>query len=605
MSEQKRLVGNVTKNTVNTRAGNTYGADPIKLLGGMLSLGLGCDDDNTIAYLDSNNLEDTNKYETQLKKREAQLKKEQKAIQKQQQEIKQLKEALKPQKTSLTKINVKTQNPIKLTPNKNTDEQLFKLRKKNNSEAMQRRADILYGTDEEYNNKYNLKQTAEETSNAKSNFKAQPLIEYETQTPQQPEISNSEKMFYNNGTLADMPLGTSLKKNNGEVDLTNIDIKKTDLPKTTFDLIVSKNSFKNGIALTKEEKEMINYLNEQEVDINGLGKITVGELIPNLEECIQEQKKNYYYPPQSTPYVTQKTTQNKYLNDLKLLMQVFNGYLKTFNYLETSHIPKEERDSLKKSLKGKLKIAKTFIKYIPHDIIASATIHNFCEVNDVADLEKMLLSYVNGSIITESGLGLLLRDTAGLLKLNKADSDLNTNYTKDAKIYNSIDELPMKFREFVKNKAKGENLKSVFFNSNSGLSQRISDSKIMLDIVTNEKEIEKILKNNGNTSIIFEKNKSKDLYYAIKKTDICNLKRDEAGNISGDLIDISDYGNEKDNLIQAAKRLQDSGEFVPRVIIVHFVISKETQEKYKKQLQEKESPNKQKGILNAIKKYTK
>ena len=55
MSEQKRLVGNVTKNDANARVGNTYVADPIKLLGGMLSLGLGYDEDNTIAYLNSNN----------------------------------------------------------------------------------------------------------------------------------------------------------------------------------------------------------------------------------------------------------------------------------------------------------------------------------------------------------------------------------------------------------------------------------------------------------------------------------------------------------------------------------------------------------------------
>ena len=596
MSEQKRLVGNVTKNTVNTRAGNTYGADPIKLLGGMLSLGLDCDDDNTIAYLDSNNLEDTNKYKTQLKKQEAQLKKEQKAIKKQQQEIKKLKEALKPQKTSLTKINVKTQNPIKLTPNKNTDEELFKLRKKNNNEAMQRRADILYGSDEEYNNKYNLKQKEEETLNTKSNFKEQPIIEYEAQTQLQPEISNSEKMFYNNGTLADMPLGTSLKNNNGEVDLTNIDIQKTDLPKTTFDLIVSKNSFKNGFALTKEEKEMINHLNEQEVDINGLGKITVGELIPNLEECVQEQKKIYYYLPKSAPFVVEETIQNQYLNDLNLLIKVIQGYI---TVLASMQNPMPSVDEIKQMLKqeGWSEVVRTTNMKIGTNFSNAISISYFCEVNDLTDLEEMLLSYVNGSIIGATFLGLFLPDTAGLLKLNKADSDLNTNYTKDAKIYNSIDELPMKFREFVKNKAKGENLKSIFFNSNSGLSQRISDSEVMLDLVTNEEKIEKILKNNGNTSIIF--NTNKNLYYAIKKTDICNLKRDEEGNISGDLIDISDYGNEKDNLIQAAKRLQDFGEFAPRVIIVHFVISKKSQNYHKQWLKIK------KEFYNAIKKYKK
>ena len=597
MSEQKRLVGNVTKNTVNTRAGNTYGADPIKLLGGMLSLGLDCDDDNTIAYLDSNNLEDTNKYKTQLKKQEAQLKKEQKAIQKQQQEIKQLKEALKPRKTSLTKINVKTQNPIKLTPNKNTDEELFKLRKKNNSEAMQRRADILYGSDEEYNNKYNLKQKEEETLNTKSNFKEQPIIEYEAQTQLQPEISNSEKMFYNNGTLADMPLGTSLKNNNGEVDLTNIDLQKTDLPKTTFEMYVCVNEINNNYDLTKEELTRINYLKKQKIDVKGLGTITVGELIPNLEECVQEQK--ILYLSSGGCSLKAKTRKNeikwaKIPYDIKLIAEVLGAYVWALITIGINPLPQTMKTLKEKKWQ---ELTKSVFSDIYSDFKKSTSISYFCQANNVPYIKDMLLNYVNGSVIGEKLLGFILPDTAGLLKLNQADANLNTSYTKEAQIYDSIYRLPEEYREFVINKTKGKNLKSIVFNSNSGLSQRISDSEVMLDLVTNEEKIEKILKNNGNTSIIF--NTNKNLYYAINKADICNLKRDEAGNISGDLIDISDYDNSKQKLIQAAKQLQDSGEFVPRVIIAHFVISKKSQNYYKQWLKIK------KEFYNAIKKYKK
>ena len=79
------------------------------------------------------------------------------------------------------------------------------------------------------------------------------------------------------------------------------------------------------------------------------------------------------------------------------------------------------------------------------------------------------------------------------------------------------------------------------------------------------------------TSARYKENENKNLYYAFNKVDIHNLKYDMFGNISGDLVDITDFNGSKQEpiLVQKARELQDAGIIEPKFVIVHFVIPRE------------------------------
>ncbi len=105
----------------------------------------------------------------------------------------------------------------------------------------------------------------------------------------------------------------------------------------------------------------------------------------------------------------------------------------------------------------------------------------------------MIDDYINGSFLSESIASNFgnIPDAAGLLRVNGKDSNMNTFYTFWSKKYKNPNELPEKFKDTIKIKLKSqglsENSKGFYFNSISKLSQRISSSQEMINLIKKEK----------------------------------------------------------------------------------------------------------------------
>ncbi|MGM9994622.1 MAG: hypothetical protein ACI37R_07845 [Candidatus Avigastranaerophilus sp.] len=109
------------------------------------------------------------------------------------------------------------------------------------------------------------------------------------------------------------------------------------------------------------------------------------------------------------------------------------------------------------------------------------------------------------------------------------------------------------------------------FNSKSNISHSIVKSKEFNDVIMNN--IGDLISDKELSTSISYKGNNRNLYYAIGKADIINLKIDNSFNITGDLIDTTDY-NAGDNrpIVKAAEKLQKSGIIEPRFLVVNFSI---------------------------------
>jgi len=67
-----------------------------------------------------------------------------------------------------------------------------------------------------------------------------------------------------------------------------------------------------------------------------------------------------------------------------------------------------------------------------------------------------------------------------------------------------------------------------------------------------------------------------NMYYAFHNVDIKNLRFDMFGNITGDLIDVTDFNKgDKGVAVETGRKMQEDGKLIPRFIIAHFVISRD------------------------------
>ena len=210
-------------------------------------------------------------------------------------------------------------------------------------------------------------------------------------------------------------------------------------------------------------------------------------------------------------------------------------------------------------------------------------------------LKEMINDYVNGGelsiYLASTKNGGNIPDAAGLLRINGKNSSLDIRYTRKAIKYNNSDELPDKYKNIIKEKISSQpnldkNMKGLFFNSDSELSKRIALTPQIISKIKEQKgkiklfcdynDNNKPIKLYSNTNVQYGKSESRNLYYAFHKADIYNLKYDMFGNISGDLIDTTDFnaGQGEPILVQKAKELQDEGKIEPKFVIVHFVVPK-------------------------------
>ena len=217
------------------------------------------------------------------------------------------------------------------------------------------------------------------------------------------------------------------------------------------------------------------------------------------------------------------------------------------------------------------------------------------EIKRQEDLKEMINDFINGGDLSmwaasSEHLG-NIPDAAGLLRINGRNSNLNIDYTKKAYKYNSAYELPEKLIDITVSKLESQGLssetKGLYFNSDSELSKRISLTPQIFNLVKAQKDKIKLFCDYNSssepislyskTSVEYKQNQNRNLYYAFHNADIHNLKYDIFGNISGDLIDTTDFnaGKNEPILVQKAKELQDEGIIEPKFVIVHFVIPRE------------------------------
>ena len=177
--------------------------------------------------------------------------------------------------------------------------------------------------------------------------------------------------------------------------------------------------------------------------------------------------------------------------------------------------------------------------------------------------------------------------SAALWKLSSSKFQDGLDYVnKNGKIYNSTEEIKdKKTREFVKNKIKqqfqSKNSKGVIFNSNSELADKLANSKALKSYIKNNSK--KFLPNTTlpNTSLEFDLT-NLDLYNALHRADIIDIKIDESGEFSAKVIDTYDFNpNSKNPLVKRARIYQERGEIENYYSITIIKIPQKVWKKYK------------------------
>ena len=227
------------------------------------------------------------------------IKQEEKLLKQQQREIKKIYNALDNRRTDITKIDTgDRRSKTEFREEDNKTEPIIKKRNNIDSEdeKINRRAEILYGNAEynQYWKDVNNKTKKQDIGEITNQPEIKPL----------PDISNPEKMFFKNGTLADMPVAKQydLTKYNQNQQQSSVEKTLKHLP----DYI--KHDFKNVIA--------VDYIHNPAVRRVGV-KQTGREAAENLYMS----KAEYYL---NTPYARQFLIFNNY----KEVAEELQPYLK-------------------------------------------------------------------------------------------------------------------------------------------------------------------------------------------------------------------------------------------------------------------------------------
>lgn len=360
-------------------------------------------------------------------------------------------------------------------------------------------------------------------------------------------------------------------------------------------------------------QDLIKEIRNTVIEVEGIGKVKAETLIPNLEKYIEDnrtkedKRADILYP-------TMKKD-NPIVADIKLAGKVFPYFVDRLNIeLEARGKEKvtgvEVMDSFEweTDVRNILESAKQYKKILNNREAYNSAINveKFLKYMEVdknnptteelkrqEDLKEMINDYINGGNLSKwlASKKFRMPDAAELLRLNGKDSNLNIDYTRKADKYNSAYELPEKLRDITISKLESQGLstdtKGLYFNSDSELSKRIALTPQIIDkIKEKQKEIKLFCDYNSpveagvlypKISVEYKPNQNRNMYYAFHNADIHNLKYDMFGNISGDLIDTTDYNKGKNEpiLVQKARELQEEGKIEPKFVIVHFVIPKE------------------------------
>ena len=369
---------------------------------------------------------------------------------------------------------------------------------------------------------------------------------------------------------------------------------------TTNNMLLKNNKIQNSIKIINK-KEMDTYtqnlvkeIENTDINVKGIGNVKVKTLVPDIENYIKdnrtkdEKRADILYPSMKK--------ENPIMSDIKVLATIFPFFVEVLNeeleekgkekFTNIQVMQSFEWETTRKNFLELLKQREKWEFNKPMSKYIKPTIDKMQKPENKEAIKEMIFNFVNGGpILLPLSKCFEITDAANLLKLNKKDANLNVAYTKRAKKYNSYKELSEPFRSIVKTKLNDQNIpknaKGLFFKPNSQLSRKIARTPELLQLL-NKRTDDQVFCSYNNTkipSVSYEYDeqdpqKTINMYLSFHNADIYNLRSDIFGNISGYLIDTTDYnpGKNEPLIVQEAKELQDMGILEPKFIIVHFII---------------------------------
>lgn len=286
---------------------------------------------------------------------------------------------------------------------------------------------------------------------------------------------------------------------------------------------------------------------------------------------------------------------DKYSHDLDLLSRAFRQVIKILK--DDFSFSTDEKDMIDEIIKYNLFSTLTFSYFKTKKFITNyindrcEKVHSYFYISELLEkipdyeLKQMVEDFLFGSEITAAiASSVMGKDASGLLKLSAKNADMKAFYLKDATVYNTADELPNIYKNFIKDKINSQNLSEntsgILFDSNSQIAKRLINNNDFRQVIMNQitPEIFYLFKFYKNDIYIQYKDGVEFTYgnfkYAIRRADIINLKIDIFGNVSGDLVDTTDYNNPIDDLkiVKVGYELQKENKIVPKFVIIHFSI---------------------------------
>lgn len=286
---------------------------------------------------------------------------------------------------------------------------------------------------------------------------------------------------------------------------------------------------------------------------------------------------------------------DKYKSDLNLLLRAFQQVMRILK--EDFSLSDDEKAIIAEIIKYNIFSELSFSYFKTKNFISdyindrSEKVQSYFRVFELLEripdyeLKQMVEDFLSGSEITAKIASIIIGDDAsGLLKFSAKNADMNALYLKEATVYNTADELPEIYKNFLKDKINSQHLSEdtsgILFDSNSQVSKRLINNNDFREVVLNQitPEIFYLFKSYKNDIEIQYKNGIEFTYgnfkYAIRKADIINLKIDIFGNVSGDLVDTTDYNDPINDLkiVKVGYELQKENKIVPKFVIIHFSI---------------------------------
>ncbi len=480
--------------------------------------------------------------------------------------------------SNLTKLNVKKNNNFNFLKKDKNNEPLIRKKQKQavendtkNKKISERRAEILYGGNEEKNNNIFYLQ-------AEKNVKRNELNSYEDNYKNinyVPDISNPEKTLFPNGTLADMPLMKEPLE----------DVKRD---------------------MEREKENVINQIKEKEINLDTIGKVKLGEVIPDVEKYIPPAKSK----DEKRAEIIYRDMKNNPKKDLVKDYDTFKSDIRLI-YWALTRIEEEVNKKLVNENKEEIKLRESLLKLsfidfikellkvwnnrsVVKSVMTPETILSpYLDENDTSideekmlELEQAIQDYINGSYLTQylAETAGKMPDAASVIKISGKKPIQRTKHLQFADIYNSSDELPDKYKSVIKAKLNSQHIDNdtggVYFYPDSDFAQRVAKSpdlrekiKTLLNFIPQFYDKKNLKNNLSDNSFAFPHG---NLYYALNNVDVKNLMFTPNGDISGDIIDTTDFNTgEVKKLLQAGRELQELEKIQPKFLIIHFVIPKE------------------------------